>query len=152
MRALTEIKKVCFGYVWECGMNYFHYESENPYCEICGESKPKRLVLHHINYNEDSVTYNQFNNSDIGRIQYHAMLLNEIFSNPHNFNILCVGCHEKLEESLRLTTQKVYEEFSLFYNLKYLMNIRRLNLEKRERLQLKKEEVLTEEEVPNNWY
>jgi hypothetical protein len=77
------IKLHCMGFV------------SNPVeCFYCKEENIKYLLLHHISYNRNSVTYNKFANSLNGRVEYHSGLLNEVMSNPKNFLVLCFECHK----------------------------------------------------------
>ena len=96
MRALTELKKECFNRVSD---NWI-------YCIVCDEERIKKLVLHHLSYTKNSVIYNQFENSDDGRLQYHSKLLDEIKKNKNNFVILCMNCHKIVES---LIDKEIYE-------------------------------------------
>ena len=93
MRALTELKKECMGRV--------RYGNHSKDCFICFESRPKRLTIHHHCYDRHSITYNQFENSDDGRLKYYAHLMDEIKNDPDNFTVLCINCHSKLERLLK---------------------------------------------------
>ena len=97
MRALTELKKVCI-----------HELRSFQECFVCFNNNPKFLLIHHHAYFDDSVVYKQFENSDIGRIQYYARLLDEIQLRPNNFTVLCFKCHEKLEELIRMDWNDAY--------------------------------------------
>lgn len=63
-------------------------------CYYCDEDNIQYLLLHHIEYSKKSITYNQFENSLNGRIEYHSALLNEVMVSPQNFLILCFECHK----------------------------------------------------------
>lgn len=89
MRALTELKKICFDLL------------EQYRCYCCLENKPRHLLLHHLIYNTDSVVYNQFENSDYGRLKYYANLIDEIKLYPNNFLVVCFNCHGVLEDILK---------------------------------------------------
>jgi len=93
MRALTELKKECMGRIIP--------DEYSICCYICYESRPKRLTIHHHCYGPQSVTYNQFENSDDGRLKYYAHLMDEIKNNINNFAVLCINCHNKLERLLK---------------------------------------------------
>lgn len=95
MRALTELKKESFSRV-----------SDNIAC-LCGISSPKRLLIHHLSYTSESITYNKFENSDEGRLKYYANLLDEIKTDPTNFLILCFKCHKEVEKLLKMTFGEV---------------------------------------------
>lgn len=70
-------------------------------CYICAHDRISHLVLHHYTYNENSVIYNQFDNTNDGRLEYYVSLLKEIKKSRDNFIILCMKCHESLEDMLR---------------------------------------------------
>lgn len=107
MRALTELKKECF--------SHLNFPSK---CLCCAEDKPRRLLLHHLSYSNDSVTYNKsksckFSNNDYGRLKYYAHLLeDEILDNVDNFIIVCFKCHKILEDLLKMNQKEVYEIFT----------------------------------------
>jgi len=90
MRALIELKKECFERV---GL---------PECFCCENQNTKQLVLHHLSYDKDSVTYNRFENSSDGRLKYYVMLLDEIKNKPDNFLVLCMDCHQVIERLLKM--------------------------------------------------
>ena len=96
MRALTELKK-------ECMKRLDQYNIE---CYICDEFRPKRLLLHHLSYYDNSVTYNQFRNDDVGRLQYYSSLIDEVEYHNDNFRILCINCHTIVEELIKLPTHE----------------------------------------------
>lgn len=90
MKALTELKKECFNRV------------AGSFCFCCGDNKPRKLLLHHLSYNEKSVTYNKFPNTDDGRLKYYSCLLDEIKQQPDNFLVLCINCHDIIERLLKM--------------------------------------------------
>jgi len=104
MRALTELKKECMSRI----------VGDTPIqCSICNENRAKRLLLHHYSYNNDSVTYNQFENSDDGRLKYYSNIIDEVKKRPYNFAILCVTCHNEVESQVAKTIKfKTVEEIS----------------------------------------
>ena len=95
MRALTELKKECFRHV-----GYMQ-------CFCCEEDNLKRLLAHHLTYTSNSITYKKFPNSDIGRCQYYAHLIDEINLDETNFMVLCFNCHKLLEELLKLEPESL---------------------------------------------
>jgi len=69
-----------------------------PWCQVCGENKVWRLVLHHLAYFSDSICYNNYNTqTEIGKLQYHSSLALEVEKRPENFGVLCNPCHKKVE-------------------------------------------------------
>ena len=100
MRALTELKKEC--------MKRLISRDSQVNCKICDEMRPKRLLIHHVSYDRNSITYNQFENSDDGRLKYYSTLLDEIKRRgPENFVTLCINCHNKLE---KLVSKSLHEK------------------------------------------
>jgi hypothetical protein len=99
MRALTELKKLCFNL------------ASQSRCFCCHEDKKKRLLLHHLSYNNDSVVYNKFENSDYGRLKYYANLIDEIKFDPTNFLVVCFDCHSELEGILKNNINGIKEIF-----------------------------------------
>lgn len=69
-------------------------------CRTCETTKG--LLIHHSKYYSDSVTYNQFEDSEIGRLQYYSKLLDEIKKEYGNLVILCFSCHEELHRLAKL--------------------------------------------------
>jgi len=95
MRALTELKKECMkrvGFV---------------YCFCCENNKPKQLTMHHLAYYPDSVVFDQFDNSDDGRLKYYSHLIDEIKKRASNFFVLCNRCHETVEMLLKMPVYDV---------------------------------------------
>lgn len=130
MRALTELKKQCF------------IEIGRTNCLCCNESRPKRLLVHHLSYTKDSVTYSgrnitpeiriKFSNDDYGRLKYYSNLLDEILEDKDNFIVICFKCHTELEELLRLQPVEVLELFKHNKSKKYrFMKSYSLTLKKR---------------------
>jgi hypothetical protein len=97
MRALTELKKECMSRVISVT------KRTSISCAICNENKPKRLLLHHYSYNNESVTYNQFENSDDGRLKYYSHIIDDVKKSPYNFEIFCVKCHNEVESQVSKT-------------------------------------------------
>jgi len=103
LRALTELKKECISRAnWPV------------MCQLCWKRNPKQLILHHFWYSKNSVTYNQFENNDDGRLKYYAHLLDEIKKDPKNFIPLCVDCHTLIHELAKLP---LHEYASRIHNL-----------------------------------
>lgn len=65
-------------------------------CQYCDVDNIEKLTIHHKEYFPNSVVYSFFNNSLLGRLEYYPNLLNEIISNPDNFQTLCNNCHKLL--------------------------------------------------------
>jgi hypothetical protein len=80
-----------------------------PRCRCCANESPKQLLLHHLNYFSDSVTYDQFGNSDDERLKYYAYLLDEISAHENNFCVLCIQCHEIIEKLLKMTLEEAID-------------------------------------------
>ena len=92
--------------------------TDNISCRGCNENKTKRLLLHHIRYNKNSVVYNKFENSDDGRLKYHVNLLDEINQDPSNFIICCFTCHQLLERMIsKYPTYSVENQISCYCDL-----------------------------------
>jgi hypothetical protein len=104
MRALTELKKECMSRV----ISVTKHTSIS--CAICNENRAKRLLLHHYSYNNESVTYNQFENSDDGRLKYYSNIIDDVKKSPYNFEIFCVKCHNEVESQVAksLETNEVH--------------------------------------------
>ena len=96
MRALTELKKECFNRI------------SGSYCFCCGHNKPKQLTLHHLSYSKNSITYNNFENSDDGRLKYYVCLLDEIKEDASNFIVVCMNCHNIIEDLLKMEWVDAY--------------------------------------------
>lgn len=94
MKALIETKKECFK---ELGVDIC--------CHTCG--KKKNLLIHHQNYLKYSVVYRQFNNSEIGRLQYYAKLLDEIKISTNHLYILCFDCHTEFHNLVKLPIYEI---------------------------------------------
>ena len=109
LRVLTELKNFCFEQLEvNCHKS----------CFVCANPKTSSLLIHHLKYTKNSIIYNQFENSDIGRLQYYSRLLDEIKSNPRNLIILCYRCHEKLEELLKMKWIDAYTWLNTHENSK----------------------------------
>ena len=112
MKALIELKKECFNRIAGC------------FCCCCYNKNPKQLVIHHLGYTEKSVTYNKFENSDDGRLQYYSKLLDEIKQDGSNFVVLCFECHQVIEKLLKMSwidaynyTQNNNGEYNMYYDV-----------------------------------
>lgn len=105
MRALTELKKECMSRI---------VGGRPIQCAICKENKPKRLLLHHYSYNNESVTYNQFENSDDGRLKYYSNMMDDVKKNPFNFEIFCVNCHNEVESQVSKTLKGEEIQYSTY--------------------------------------
>lgn len=102
MKALTELKKECINRIYEATNNFY-----KPYCHSCYNGKVKNLILHHLEYTNNSIVYKNFENSDDGRLKYYSCLLDEIKEDPYNFTVLCGYCHTYLEELLGMTKDQI---------------------------------------------
>lgn len=96
MKALIELKIECFNRI------------SGSFCSCCYNDNPKLLVIHHLSYRENSVTYNKFDNSDDGRLKYYSNLLDEIKSDYSNFVVLCFDCHQVIEKLLKMSWIDAY--------------------------------------------
>ena len=151
MRALTELKKECMSRV----ISVTKHNSIS--CLVCDEIRPNRLLLHHYSYNNKSVTYNQFENSDDGRLKYYSNIIDEVKERPYNFEILCVNCHSEIESQVsktvdikEITTKEIYEyshdyqgDFVIFWMVVYITVRCRLDniiIENKEDISLVKKE------------
>ena len=73
----------------------------NPWCEVCGEDKMKRLTIHHHAYFPNSIVYiNYETQTDAGALEYYENLEWEVRLRPWNFSVLCNEHHEEVEALL----------------------------------------------------
>ena len=107
-----------------------------PCCQVCGGGKNKvwRLVLHHLAYFSDSITYKDYNTqTEIGKLQYHSSLALEVEQRPRNFCVLCNPCHKEIERLLDMEEARAEREIQeelfrlreVLHETSGLMNIQR---------------------------
>tara|TARA_B110000438_G_scaffold267613_1_gene282583 strand:- start:1724 stop:2350 length:627 start_codon:yes stop_codon:yes gene_type:complete len=96
-----------------------------PWCQVCGENKVWKLVLHHHAYFSDSTRhYNYKTKTEIGELQYHSSLALEVEQRPENFGVLCNSCHNKVEVLLDMGEERAEHTINV-----ELFRLRKLILE-----------------------
>lgn len=76
-------------------------------CWVCNAQQSKDgMLFHHVWYNPQDTTRNQYPSGYAGSLEYHKKLEKEIIQNPKRFRYLCNSCHQALERFIRYSDKK----------------------------------------------